>query len=276
MKIIESGIFQEKYHYIKIQVNSSASGENLVLFPPTMELIFPIHKNPKIQFNQYKILLPKTGIKNVYVIGYNPNLSVETFGYETAKNMGTFVKEKIGPCIIAGISYGGIIAIPFAHFFPELTRKLLLIVTSYAMSNEGIKLSQKMVQLAKNKSLLRVQLTTNHLYKRRIFRWIMKLMTIVRWPFIRKNMNPPSTLINAYTHNIKYNFHLEPYIHNITCQTLIIGGTADQFFSEQNYNELASNIKESQLILFPDETHVVPVEKLKKVKAILNRFINSQ
>ena len=100
-----------------------------------------------------------------------------------------------------------------------------------------------------------------------------KFLTLDAMAFLKPHMNHPRTIINAYEHNIQYNDHLERFIHDIRVPTLIIGGTADQFFNESSYRTLANTIPDVQLELFRNETHVVIIEKLGKIKKIIQDFI---
>lgn len=272
MKFLESGNFGRNYTYVKLEFLPN-SDNTLVIFPPSQELIFPIRINPWLQIKKYQSLIPKDVIGNLYILGYDPQLTVETFLADIAEDFGEFIQDKIGPCTIAGISYGGGVAIPFASKFPELTQKLLLVVASYAMSDEGVDLCKKIIAHAKRGEMLQVQLIMASLIKNRLLSTYLKLSTHLRWNRLQYYLNPISTLVNAYTHNIKYNYGLKKYIDKIRAETLIIGGTKDQFFSVELYQELADAIKKSRLVLFENATHTVPVEKIFKVKKLVRDFL---
>ena len=145
MNLLEYGHFGAHYSYVKLEYSRDIN-RTLVVFPPSQELVFPLRKNPWLQINRYHSLIPKDVVGTVYVLGYNPYLTVDTFLAEVAEDFRTFIAENIGPCNIAGISYGGAIAIPFAAKFPELTKKLLLVVSTYAMSEQGIGLCNKIIE----------------------------------------------------------------------------------------------------------------------------------
>jgi pimeloyl-ACP methyl ester carboxylesterase len=234
-----------------------------------------LHINPYLQISSYEPLIPKQIIGDVYVIGYDPKLTTETFLADMAEEFGSFIKDKIGPCYIAGISYGGGVAIPFAAKFPNLTQKLLLIVSSYALSENGVELCKEIVELTKKNKRLEAQFLLSSLTRNPLIRWYFKFSTKLTWEKKKHYLNPPETLINAYTHMVKYNYGLKRFINNIESPTLMIGGTKDQFFSVELFHELADAIKECEIVLFKNGTHTVPVEKLRKVKKLVYKFLKN-
>jgi len=272
MNLVEYGYFGTHYSYVKMVYNRDINN-TLVIFPPSQELIFPIRKNPWLQINRYHSLIPKNIVGTVFVLGYNPNLTVDTFLAEVAEDFRAFIADNIGPCNIAGISYGGGIAIPFASKFPELTKKLLLIVSTYAISEQGIELCNKIIEYAKKGEMMHVQLVMSSLFSNWLISLYARFRTRIKWSYLEKYMNSPSTLVNAYTHIVKHNFDLKKYIHSIQPDTLIIGGTKDQFSSMQLYKELADAIENSILVLFNNATHTVPAEKLIKTKKLIADFL---
>jgi pimeloyl-ACP methyl ester carboxylesterase len=274
MRFLESGTFGGKHAYVKLKF-SSTSNKTLVIFPPTQELVFPIRINPYLQINRYKSLIPQDIVGNVYILGYDPQISVETFLADIAEEFGEFIQERIGPCMIAGISYGGGVAIPFAAKFPELTKKLLLVVSSYAMSEHGIGLCKEVIDLTNKNERLQAQIKLSCLVRNPLLRLYIKLSTQLNWDKKEVYLNPPATVINAYTHMVKYNYGLKKYIHDIKAPTMMIGGMEDQFFSVELYNELADAIEDCQKILFEHATHAVPVEKIFKIRKLVNRFLKT-
>ncbi|QEE14492.1 alpha/beta fold hydrolase [Promethearchaeum syntrophicum] len=82
-------------------------------------------------------MLPKDFDHQVYILGYEVNISVDKWCREIAADFALFIEKEVGPAIIVGISYGGAVAIPFADQNPELTEKLLLLVSAYGLSDDG-------------------------------------------------------------------------------------------------------------------------------------------
>ncbi len=273
MKIHEAeyGNFGNFYSYVKLDFKQKTD-TTLVIFPPTQELIFPIHKNPWVQIKRYQPLIP-SHIGTVYILGYNPHITINTFLADVAEIFAEFIRERIGPCYIAGISYGGALSIPFASKFPELTQKLIIVVGSYALSESGVQICKEVTELAKKNELLKIQFKMISLFHNPILRKFVQFSTRMNWEKKKTYMNPPSTLINAYTHIVNHNYELKKYIHHIKSPTLIIGGTQDQFASNEMYKTLAEAVKDSKLVLFENQTHTVAVEHLRKVKKLIEDFL---
>ena len=83
MKLLESGSFGGKYAYVKLKF-SDISDNTLVIFPPTQELNFPIRINPDLQIKRYKSLIPRDVVGNLYILGYDPHISTDTFLVDVA------------------------------------------------------------------------------------------------------------------------------------------------------------------------------------------------
>ncbi|MBN2155553.1 MAG: alpha/beta hydrolase [Candidatus Lokiarchaeota archaeon] len=274
MKLVEAGTFSGKYAYIRLKCNSN-SKKTLVVFPPSQELMYPLKLNMEIQIKRYKSLIPSDILGNVYIIGYDPNITVDTYLAEIAEDFSKFIREKIGPCAIAGISYGGGISIPFAAKYPELTERLILVVSSYALSENGVDLCNTIIQHAKNNDMFQVQLILNSLFHNPLLRAYFKISTRLKWSRMQSFRNPPSTIVNAYTHLLNHNYELKQYISRIQAPTLIIGGTKDQFLSKELYEEIDNAISDSCMMLFKNATHTVPIEKLFKVRKLIHDFLKT-
>ncbi|TFG19275.1 MAG: alpha/beta hydrolase [Promethearchaeota archaeon] len=275
MRFLESGTFEDgKHAYVKLRFRHDIDN-TLVIFPPTQELIFPLRINPYLQINRYKSLLPQDELGDVYILGYDPQITVETFLADIAEDFGEFIRERIGPCSIAGISFGGGVAIPFAAKYPELVKKLLLVVSSYAMSEQGLGLCKEVIDYTENNERLKAQVRLTCLVRNPLLKLYLRISTRLNWTKRQPYLNPPSTVVNAYTHMIKYNYGLKKYIHGIKAPTLMIGGTKDQFFSVELYHELADAIENCETVLFKGATHAVPVEKIFKIKKLVKEFLKT-
>ena len=55
---------------------------------------------------------------------------------------------------------------------------------------------------------------------------------------------------------------------------MVIGGTKDQFASEEYYRKTAELIPNAHLELFEGKTHTVPVERLFEIKKIIKNFLH--
>lgn len=267
---LESGLFLEKYTYIKEGIGS----KNVVIFPPTGDLRVSIQNEPKQTIKQYRLFVPD--IYTLFIIGYDPNSGPDFNNEQIAHDFGKFIKEKVGIAIIVAISYGGTVAIPFAAFYPELVEKLILLITGYKVSESGVLFCKKAIDLAKKGQMYQLDQHITTLYGKW---WSLLLFHFLTW-LNRKNTekisNPLSTLIYAYEQFLNINGQNKKYLTQIKASTLVLGGTKDKVFSGEIYTETAQLIPKGKLVLYEGESHMVPIEKIKDVKRVVQEFLTEQ
>jgi len=229
--------------------------------------------NPETEIKTYQQMLPKEFDRKVFILGYDVNISVDKWCREIAADFALFIEKEVGPAIIVGISYGGAVAIPFADQNPELTEKLLLLVSAYGLSDDGVILCRNLIDFAQRKGLRRVQWEIDGLILNRWIRVLIKVTHIFEWYIKKKRTNPSETFINAYTHIANYPMGLKSHLAGITAPTLIIGGDQDQFFSVSRFEETAELIPNSKLLIIKDVGHPAPLEQPKLVKKEVFKFL---
>lgn len=263
----ETGTFLNKIPYAK-----AGSGEKkIVIFPPTHHLLWNVTLDAEGQVDGYKHFIPD-GF-TFYILGYDPHLPKNHSSEDIAADFAKIIKEHIGPATIMAVSYGGSVAIPFAALYPDLTKKLILIVSTYGSSGKGVEFAKELIQLAEEGKSFTLQKKINNLYSSKILRYLFEFKTWKNWGKLEKNMNPISTFINAYNHLIDTEESRKKYLSKIQAPTLIIGGSKDQFASEEFYRTTAELIPNAHLELFEGKTHTVPVERLFEIKKLIKNFL---
>lgn len=264
---VETGIFLDKIAYAK-----AGTGEKkVVIFPPTHHLMWNVLVDAEEQINGYKRFIPDDF--TFYILSYDPNLPKNHSSESIAEDFAQIIRENIGPAAILALSYGGTVAIPFAALYPELTEKLILIVSAYGPSGSGIKFAEELVSLAKAGKVLTLERRIDDLYSNRVLRKFFKLKMWKNWPKMEESMNLISTFINAYENLLKTPIKRKNYLQMIQAPTLIIGGTHDQFSDEESYRITAELIPNAHLELFEGETHTLPVEKIFSVRKLIRNFL---
>jgi pimeloyl-ACP methyl ester carboxylesterase len=269
----EFGTFLDgRYSYV-----SFGEGQHkYVIFPPTRELIIGLRHNPKKEAKSYRRMFPKSVKGKVYIIGYDPNLTRETWCRDIARDIAGFIQNSIGPADIIGISYGGAIAIPFADLFPTLVKKLVLLVAAGSLSDDGVKLCKHLIDIAQKLGLRETQREIDRLILNPIMRWITQVMHLIEWDIQKISTNSPETFINAYTHISNYPLGLIPHLPRIVAPTLIIGGTYDQFFSKTIYSKTKELISNASLLLVEKGGHPIPLEHPYLVKKAVEIFLKEK
>jgi pimeloyl-ACP methyl ester carboxylesterase len=265
--LLESGYFIQKYPYLKYGTGT----KNLVVFPPTGELRVSLSKDPRGQAKMLSKFLPPD--YTLWMLGYDQHLPPNMTNESVADDFAQFIKERVGSAVIVGISYGGTIAIPFAARHPELTEKLVLLITAHRLSDTGLEFCREAVNYAKQTDVLSLDLMFNRLYKRNWLRKLFNLITRLKYKKTLRIQNPLSIFINAYDYLIATNGINTQYLPQIRTPTLLLAGTADIFFTPAILTEAQQKIPNSRLILIDDEHHMVPVERLGLVKYHLLDFL---
>ena len=87
----------------------------------------------------------------LYVISRQRGLPADYTTREMAADYGRAIREEIGPVIVLGISLGGCIAQHLAADFPELVERLVIACAGYRVSEEGRKIPERWLALAREK-----------------------------------------------------------------------------------------------------------------------------
>ena len=263
----EWGIYKDKVPYL-----IKEKGEpSIIIFEPSRELVKNVTNRVEETIKTYNMILPPGC--SLCVLGYDPNLPSEYTPEEIAEINAEFLREKYRPGIIIGISYGGFISIPFAALYPELVQKMVLMVSAYAASPEGIVLMKEFTQLIEGENHYQVVKKFNSLIFNPFLRILSSVITMTKRKSFTREVNPSSTFINAYNQIIKTNGEIKKYLPMIKAPTLVIGGDSDQFFSEELFLETAGLIPNGRAEIYENQGHYVIIEKMKPVKKVLFDFL---
>ena len=101
---------------------------------------------------------------------------------------------------------------------------------------------------------------------------LVKLRVWMKRSRLAQEMNDPDAIVRGLRDVLDAPLSTEQ-LSRITARTLIVGGTRDQFFGEGRFEETAAAIPNAQLALFPDETHMVAVERRRDVAAKIAAFL---
>ncbi|MEN8250073.1 MAG: alpha/beta hydrolase [Bacteroidota bacterium] len=263
----EWGIYKGKLPYL-LRLKGDPS---IIIFEPSRELVKNVTHRIDDIIKTYNMILPAKC--SLCVLGYDPNLPVEYTAEEVAHTFADFIKKKYRPGIVMGISYGGFISIPFAALHPELTQKMILMVSAYAASPDGIQLMKDFIHEIDGENQYGVVQKFYSLILGTPLRLLFTFLTWLKRKDYKNNVNPASTFINAYNYVIKTNGINKKYLPEINASTLIIGGDKDPFFNNELFKETEELIPDSKLSLYKNQGHFVAIEKMKSVKKELADFI---
>lgn len=176
------------------------------------------------------------------------------------------------PPDVIGVSFGGFVAQRLAAEHPHLLRRLVLLVSAHRFSASGWARVQHQEALMRQGDLHGFVRELALLFRRP---WLNAATALGLWLQRRELpglLNDPQCLLRLYA-NLFTGFDNTPPARRIRTPTLVVGATRDQFFDVAAYRETAALIPHARLHLFPDETHLVPLERPRLVRAVLEDFL---
>lgn len=265
----ECGMFLDKIPYIK----GGCGLRKMVFFYGGSAMISSLEKSSvKNHLNIIKAYVPEG--YTYYVFGYERNPAPGYDLNQIADDFAKIIKNEMGHAVIIGVSFGGFVAVRFAAKYPELTDQLILLISAHKFSFLGEAKINKMMELAQNERCYDLIKEVTVLFRRA---WLNLLARFVLWKNKRKilrDIYPGASIINnlagIFSMDVRRNID---YLGEIKAETLVIGGTKDQFFGVDEFQTTAKNIKGAKLRLFEYETHMLPVERKKDVARIIKAFI---
>ena len=211
-----------------------------------------------------------------HILGYEedppPSYSLDAIVHDLAK----IVSDEIGRATVIGISFGGFVALRFAATHPELVDKLVLLVSAHRFSPAGRQRIDAQITALEAGDLEGLVRDNSVLFRRP---WYNGLVRLRLWLRRRKRrfaaeFNDPAPVARAYRALFSTDFERNgAYAARIGAETLIIGGSADQFFGRHDLEETARLIPRARLEMFEGERHMLPVERRQDVARLLADFL---
>jgi pimeloyl-ACP methyl ester carboxylesterase len=201
----------------------------------------------------------------VRVVGYDPAPAADRDMASIVEDVAAIVRDEFGSATIAGISFGGLVALHLAAAHPELVRELILIVSAHRFSEEGRARVTRQIADAERGDFESMTRPFIGLFRRW---WLNALMRIVM-RFRTPSFNDPQTIVRT----LRALSAAPPELRTIRARTLVIGGTRDQFFDRAAFEETAEAIASARLVLFEKETHMLPVERSRDVARAIAEFL---
>ena len=115
------------------------------------------------------------------------------------------------------------------------------------------------------------------LYRRLPYNWLVQLQLWKDKDKVASEFNDPASIARAYQGLFGADFERNgEYADRIAAETLIVGGTADQYFDAAAFEETARRIPVARLELFDGETHMLPVERRRDVARVVAEFLKTE
>ena len=177
------------------------------------------------------------------------------------------------PDVVLGISFGGFVAMRFAALHPGLVKKLVLLLSAHRFSPNGQRMMARQLVALERADFQTLVRENALLFRSPIYNWLVRLKVWLNGNRLTAEFRDPDAILSDYRQLFGPDFaNNAKYGRRIVCPTLVIGGTADQYFDRTSFEETASLIPGAQIQLFEQETHMLPVERSAKVAAAIQDF----
>lgn len=274
---IITGIFLNKYHYAMIKGSNGDLSEYVVILPPTGDLLRSVATSKSL-VKQYRKLVPSK--YTMLMISYEQKLSADHSVDTVVKELNQIIAEcNLQPAALIGVSYGGKVALQLAGQYPNIAKKMLLIVSAHELSNSGINFCNDCIEKANSGNRYKLLRTLNDLYNNSSIKLVLNITLFFKfrlfgWLTLNRN-NPLSTLEYAYKFMVRNNSKTRNFLSCIKAETLVIGGGCDPLFSERAFVETAHLIpdEKGKVIIFPHSGHMLPVEQFQECKDEIFQFL---
>lgn len=201
------------------------------------------------------------------------NSSKPSDGYEPktlAADIAHFITEKkLGPCILAGHSMGGLIVQQFALDFPQLT-KSVVIISSDASFADNPGLPEFVNEVMKLKDPIDYAFAEGF-QKSTLARPVDSVFIN---QCIAESMKLPAKVWHACARAIlKADYTKE--LHKIRVPVMVFWGSKDGFCSKKDQQNLIKQIKKAKLVVYEDTGHALHWEEPERFTKDLIGFINT-
>jgi pimeloyl-ACP methyl ester carboxylesterase len=177
------------------------------------------------------------------------------------------------PDLVVGISFGGFVAMRFAAEYPELVRRLVLLVAAHRFSSSGWRMMERQFEALEREDLRTFIRENALLFRRPWYNWLVRLKLRTDANRLTADFRAPAAILHDYRQLFGPKFKDNgTYARRIVCPTLVIGGTADQYFDRDAAEETASLITGARIHLFEGETHMLPIEQSRRIAGVIADF----
>jgi pimeloyl-ACP methyl ester carboxylesterase len=188
----------------------------------------------------------------VYVTSRKPGLAPGATVADIAADYAKAIEQDIGgPVAFHGSSAGGAVALQLAIGYPQLVRRLILAAAACRLSPAGRQLLIQVARLIKAGDSRRASALVAGALALRPLRYPAGALSWLANPL--GVGNPADMLI---TNAAIVAFDAEPELHRVQAPALVMGGTADPYYSEDLFRRTAAAIPGGRAVIFPGKGHL--------------------
>lgn len=207
------------------------------------------------------------------VVGYDPDATGPWNVTSIAGEVASILEAHGAGVVLAGVSFGGLVALRLAVERPDLVGRLILLATAHRFSEDGQRrVRAQIAHLAAGDidAMVRPFLA---LCRRPWLNLLLRLSFRLRRQAFHTGLNRPELAMGLLQAALDESGTLTSRLGEIRADTLLVAGSRDQFFDVEAMREMALVMPSARLVLLERETHMVPVERTRDVADAVARFL---
>jgi pimeloyl-ACP methyl ester carboxylesterase len=189
----------------------------------------------------------------VYLAMRKPGLAPDATMRDIAADYAAAIEHDIGrPVLLHGTSTGGSVALQLAVDRPELVERMVVAAAACRLSPYGRRVQLDVARLTKNgDGRGAAAAVVGALAPRPLGALGRGLGWVMGGGFAASDPSDMLTTIAA-----EDAFDAEPGLPRVQAATLVLGGTADPFYSSDLFRRTAAGVPHGQLVLLPGKSHI--------------------
>ena len=189
--------------------------------------------------------------------------------------MAGVMRSEIGKAdVVIGISFGGFVALRLAASHPDLLERLVLLVSAHRFSAQGRQAMERQFRSLERGDMYRFATENALLFQRPWYNWLVRLKLWKDKDRLSSGYRNPASVLSDYRSLFSDDLHRNAeYGRRVEAETMVIGGSEDQYFDRAAFSETARLIVRSRLEMIAGETHMLPVERSADVASRLAAFL---
>lgn len=197
---------------------------------------------------------PFAGHFTVYVTSRRPGLAPGATMADIAADYAKAIEDDLGePVAFHGASAGGSAGLQLAIGYPHLVRRLVLAAAACRLSPSGRQMLAEVARLVQAGDPRRASALVARALAPRPLRHPAGALAWLANPLGADN--PADMLI---TNAAAVAFDAEPELHRVQAATLVMGGSADPYYSQDLFRRTAAGIPGGRAVIFPRKGHLYP------------------
>ena len=205
----------------------------------------------------------------VYFMTRRPGLTAGATLADIAADYAHAIENDIGqPVLLHGTSTGGSVALQLARARPELVQRMVVAAAACRLSPHGRQLTAQVARLTEQGENRRVSALLMGEMAPRPLATVGRGVGWVAGGIFA--VDDPSDML--ITMAAEVSFDAEPGLNRVQASTLVLGGTADVFYSADLFRQTAAGIAGGRAVILPGKSHMY-VAGSKKTAAISLGFL---